>query len=91
MEAALGSVVYSKAGRDKGNFFVIVALDGDYAYLSDGDLRRSDKPKKKKLKHLKVTNTVCESISDKLMQTGKVTNAELRKVLAEYLELSGEN
>ena len=91
MQAALGSVVYSKAGRDKGNFFIVVALDGEYAYVCDGDLRRSDKPKKKKLKHLKVTNTVCESISDKLTETGKVTNAELRKVLAEYLELSGEN
>lgn len=91
MEAAIGSIVYSKAGRDKGNFFVIVMLDGEYAYLCDGDLRKSEKPKKKKLKHLKVTNTVCQSIAEKLNDAGKVSNAELRKVLAEFSELSGKN
>lgn len=91
MEAAVGSVVYSRAGRDKGNFFVIIMLDGEYAYVCDGDLRRSEKPKKKKLKHLKVTNTVCQSVAEKMAEAGRVTNAELRRVLAEFCELSGEN
>ncbi len=91
MEVSIGSIVFSKAGRDKGNYFVIVALDGEYAYVCDGDLRKYEKPKKKKIKHLKVTNTVCQSVSEKIADCGRVSNAELRKVLAEYCELAEVN
>lgn len=91
MEVKLGSIVFSKAGRDKGNYFVVIALDGEYAYVCDGDIRKCEKPKKKKLKHLKVTNTVCEAVKCKLESGGKVTNSELRKVLAEFLELTRVN
>lgn len=91
MDASIGSIVYSKAGRDKDSYFIIVALEGEFAYICDGDIRRNDKPKKKKLKHLKVTNTVCQSIGDKISETGKVTNPELRKAIAEFRDISELN
>lgn len=58
----IGSVVKSAAGRDKNRFFVVLALeeDGVYAYIADGRLRKTEKPKKKKLIHLRPTNTVLE-------------------------------
>ena len=84
----VGSIVFSKAGRDKGSYYIVTALEGEFAYICDGDIRRNDKPKKKKLKHLKVTNTVCESISDKISETGRVTNPELRKAIAEFCDIS---
>lgn len=87
MEISIGSVVISKAGRDKGRSFVVVALEGEYAYLCDGDLRKSDSPKKKKRKHLAVTNTICDYIGDKINQNKKVTNTEIRRALS---ELCGE-
>jgi ribosomal protein L14E/L6E/L27E len=58
MDFVRGLAVHSKAGRDKGRFFVVLALEGDYALIADGDLRKIDKPKRKKLKHLGVTNTL---------------------------------
>lgn len=52
----LGSIVLAKAGRDKGKTFVITAfLDEQYVHICDGELRRLQKPKKKKLMHLHVT------------------------------------
>ena len=52
-----GQVVISKSGRDKGRFFIIKdILDDDYVLITDGDLRKLDKPKKKKLKHLHFSN-----------------------------------
>lgn len=84
LEIGLGSVVRSKAGRDKGEYFIVTALEGEYAYLVNGEFRKTDKPKKKKLKHLQKTNHVSEFIAEKLHNVGKVTNSEVRKALAEY-------
>ena len=73
----------SKAGRDKGDFFIVLSADGDYVYLANGELRKVDKPKKKKLKHLQGTEQVSEFIINKLSQGLKVTNSEVRKALAQ--------
>ena len=83
MEIKVGSVVRSKAGRDKGDFFIVLAMDDDYVYMANGDLRKVDQPKKKKLKHLQGTEQVSEFIINKLSQGNKVTNSEVRKALAQ--------
>ena len=83
MEIKVGSIVRSKAGRDKGDFFIVLAMDGDYVYMANGDLRKVDQPKKKKLKHLQGTEQVSEFIINKLSQGNKVTNSEVRKALAQ--------
>jgi large subunit ribosomal protein L14e len=87
MELVMGTVVRSKAGRDKGDLFVILRLEGEYAYIANGELRKVDQPKKKKLKHIQRTNYVSGFIADKLAAVGKVTNSEVRKALAEYREI----
>ena len=91
MDVCVGSVVISKAGRDKGRSFIVVEMEGEFAYLCDGDLRKSDSPKKKKLKHLAVTNTVCDYVSNKIKEGKKVTNTEIRRALAEFCEKSKTN
>ena len=54
-----GQIVKSKAGRDKDRFFVVLEInDESYLTLVDGDLRKLSKPKRKKVKHIMVTNTV---------------------------------
>lgn len=88
MEIVEGSVVRSIAGRDMGDLFIVLAREGDYAYLANGELRKVDRPKKKKLKHLQGRNYVSEFIQNKLQTTGKVTNSEVRKALA---EIGGNN
>jgi ribosomal protein L14E/L6E/L27E len=54
-EITRGSIVKSSAGRDKDRFFVVLGVEGNFAEIADGSLRRAEKPKRKKLMHLKPT------------------------------------
>lgn len=48
-----GRVVVSTQGRDAGRFFVILeVLDSQYVMVCDGNTRKLDHMKKKKIKHL---------------------------------------
>lgn len=84
MEVIAGMIVRSIAGRDKGDLFIVLSTEGGYAYLANGELRKVDRPKKKKLKHLQPSHYVSEFIQNKLKAVGKVTNSEVRKALSEY-------
>jgi ribosomal protein L14E/L6E/L27E len=81
--AVVGRIVVSKAGRDAGRRFVVVkVIDDLYVEVADGDLRRVEKPKKKKIKHLDITDVTVEGVAEKLRSKGRITNAEVRKALA---------
>lgn len=80
--AQVGRVVVSTAGRDTGRVFMILSVvDDSYVYIADGDLRKLDHPKKKKLKHLKLTGIVLDNIAEKLKLGTKVYDAEIRKAI----------
>jgi large subunit ribosomal protein L14e len=80
----LGQVVCSKAGRDAGKVFMVVGIIDDMNVLiSDGDLRRIEKPKKKKVKHLEPTKDISLALGQKLENKLKVSNSDMRKALAE--------
>ncbi|MBE7034701.1 MAG: RNA-binding protein [Ruminococcaceae bacterium] len=87
MDIFAGDIVYSKAGRDKDRPFVVMSvLDTDYVMLADGRVRRTDKPKKKKIKHLAKSGQSSAVIADKINAGLKVTNPDLKKALAEFVE-----
>ena len=51
----VGRFAKSLSGRDKGKVFIIVdAPEENFVMLSDGELRKLEKPKRKKLKHIKL-------------------------------------
>jgi len=98
----VGQVVFSKCGRDKGRAFVVLSVEGEYVFLSDGQLRPLNKPKKKKIKHTQLTHTVMGSANP---GTGKkaghpegdtfceakrtergLTDADIRKWLSKFNE-----
>ena len=80
--AEAGRVAVSSAGRDEGKTFIILSvIDAQYVYIADGDLRKIDHPKKKKLKHLRLTGTVLEPIAEKLRRGTKVFDAEIRSAI----------
>lgn len=81
-ESNLGKLAYSKAGRDKGKFFIIVGiLDAKYVYISDGDMRKIEKPKKKKIKHIVIMNCAADNIKNMLLCNEKVSNSEIKVFL----------
>lgn len=82
----IGQVVISKSGRDKGKFFVIIDIIGEYIYLVDGNLRRVENPKKKKLKHIQPTNIIINQLQKDIVSGVKISNADVRKVLDLYCE-----
>lgn len=78
-ELVVGQYVKSKAGRDKDRIFIILAIiDENYLQVADGDLRKAEKPKRKKIKHLAVMHAVSEEINQKA-EGKKITNLMLRK------------
>ncbi len=77
MEIKEGQIVFSRAGHDKGQVFVITAYDEKFAYICDGKQRLLEKPKKKKLIHLALTKTVLQKDEYK-------TNRQLKKSLAVF-------
>ena len=81
---SIGRIAISRAGRDKGRAFLIVAEDpqqADYVFVADGLLRKLAKPKKKKRKHLTMEPTVAETIRPKLLTGKQVFDAEIRSCL----------
>ena len=76
--------VESIAGRDKGKIFVVLSEeDENYVAISDGRVRKSDRPKRKKKKHLNALGRNSDFIAQKLRDGTKVTNSELRTAIAE--------
>lgn len=76
MEAISGMIVRSCAGHDKGMFMVITAVEGDFAMVCDGKARKLAKPKRKRIKHLRFTNTVTDMEN--------ITDKKLRSVIRDY-------
>jgi ribosomal protein L14E/L6E/L27E len=78
----IGSVVISKAGRDKGKYFIIIGvLNSEYVLMCNGILRTIEKPKQKKLKHLVFTDLIAEEIKEKILTKDEVSNSDLKKYL----------
>lgn len=51
-EMKTACLVKSLAGHDKDEFYIIIRVQGEYAYLSDGRKHPLDRPKRKNIKHL---------------------------------------
>jgi len=81
----VGSIVYSRAGRDEGRYYMVTAiLDDSYVSIADGSVRKLAKPKKKKIKHLKNTGEVLDNIAGKLLTSAKIYDAEIFSALRKY-------
>ena len=77
-----GQIVKSKAGRDKGYvFFVLGILDEDHVLIADGDRRKIENPKKKKIRHLQPYSAVSSAVAEKLERGERIENIELQREL----------
>lgn len=84
----VGRVVYSKAGRDKETALLIIdVIDDEYVNVADGELRKVEKPKKKKLKHLNISDIISEELKENILSGTKVSNSKIKK----FLQSVGDN
>ena len=66
-------------------YFVVMALDGaEFALIADGERRGVEKPKRKRVKHLFVTEEPISGLQLRLEAGERVENHELRKWLSAY-------
>ncbi len=79
-----GQIIKSKAGRDQNKYFIVIDIKEEYAYLTDGDLRKFENPKKKKRKHIQPTNNFASAIKEKIEKEERITNADIRNELIAY-------
>ena len=79
-ELQIGQFVKSKAGRDKGHVMIVVGrVDEFHVLVADGDLRKLEKPKKKKVKHLIKHGELDVELQSALMDGKSILNAWLNK------------
>ena len=76
-----GIVVFSKKGRDKGRYFVVLyTLDAEFVMMADGDTRKLDHMKKKRRKHL----AACPHEFPELLmlqEKGQLKDSDIRRAL----------
>ncbi len=84
MEYTVGQVVYSKCGHDKGKAFIVTEIEEDFLYLTDGKSRKMDKPKKKKTKHVQITNYYDDELKTKIENGEYLLDADFIKALKKY-------
>ena len=77
---SIGSVVLAKAGREKGEIFLVSHKEGEYLYLVNGTTRTIENPKKKNKKHL---HLLCKSEVTGLNMS-ELSNAQVKNFLSNY-------
>lgn len=82
----IGRVVISKAGRDMDEIYIIVNnVDENYVLVANGSTKTIEMPKKKKLKHILLTNVVDEEIITSILSQDKNTNLKIKR----FIKLNG--
>jgi ribosomal protein L14E/L6E/L27E len=77
-----GQLVRSRAGRDRGNHYLVIKVLGPReVLLSDGRRRPLGKPKKKNVTHLQ-PYLRCAEIEE-LIDSQKLTDSQVIKILCE--------
>lgn len=84
-EEWLGCFAKSMAGRDKDKIYVIMAVDSEYVYLSDGKLKTVTCPKKKKFKHIQIIGQKDGAIELKLKQQKNLMDEEIKRAIKVYI------
>ncbi len=84
LQYEVGQIVYSKCGRDKSKPFIILNIKDEYLFLVDGNLRKLDKPKKKKIKHVQFTHYIDNEIKYKIENNDYLLDSDIRKSIKDY-------
>ncbi len=79
-----GRFCVSRSGRDKGRVFIIrKVLDESYVLIVDGVMRKLEKPKMKKIKHLDIKPYEAKTLADKFKTGATVFDAEIKSAIAQ--------
>lgn len=77
-----GMLAWSRAGHDRGQLYVILEVEGEYVFLTDGRLKPLEKPKRKNVKHIQVIRRIPEEL--KAMTGQQMKNEDIRRVIRRF-------
>ena len=82
----IGSVVYSRQGRDEGRAYLVIgtADKEGYVWVADGEVRTLAKPKKKNAKHLRYKGEDLAALAAKLNEGKQVFDSEIKSARRAY-------
>jgi len=80
IDFVVGGYAVSTAGHDFGKHYVIFYMDKEYVYLVDGRIRTVGRPKKKKMKHIRMQDQFDVSLAEKVIHQ-TVRNEEIMRAL----------
>jgi len=83
----IGQVVRIVQGREAGQYALVIEVSEDrFVLLADGEKRKYDRPKKKNVNHIEITNFISPEVRKSLLETGRVTNGKLRFAIAKFID-----
>ncbi len=83
MDLEIGQLVSSKAGRDAGKYYVVIAyLNDTHVLVANGMSRKASQPKKKNIRHLVAHRQIVTGLAQRLEQEHRLTDEQLRLAIA---------
>ncbi|MDD2534015.1 MAG: KOW domain-containing RNA-binding protein [Eubacteriales bacterium] len=81
-----GQIVLSKAGHDQNRVYLILEVDANFAVCVDGEYRPIDKPKRKRVSHLRPLGELPDDwqIPLKSLHDHGQQNALIRKLIKSH-------
>ena len=80
-----GNLVLATKGKEKNQYFVIMNVEGNFAYIVDGKRLKTNNPKKKSMKHIQKASKIKFPVEFFEINNDCV-NAKIRKFLKEEKE-----
>lgn len=77
MGLEIGTLVVSVSGRDMGTVLAVIGKTDTHLVLANGRKRRIEKPKLKKIKHVKAIDVALDSDTVSKLASGELTNKML--------------
>lgn len=87
MHESIGQLVTSRAGRDRGHpYLVLAVLDDRFVLVADGEQRPVERPKRKNVKHLVFHRAWAAQVRNMLAAGQRPGNRDVRQALATLVE-----
>ena len=77
----IGWMACSKAGHDKDKIYIIIEETDKYVWLADGDIRKTDNPKRKSRKHIQV---IKKTVDEQLFANPACVNETIKRAIKLY-------
>ena len=81
----IGCFAQSLAGHDQCSIYVIIDVDSEYVYLSDGKNKTVSHPKKKKIRHIQLIKKKDAAIEAKQKQQIDLINEDIKRAVKTYI------